>query len=83
MAPRIETVEGTALYAYIEDHNPPHFHAIRAEYEAQIDIRTLKVIKGKLPKTALKTVVEWAEANRDAIIAKWDECNPEKPYDKK
>lgn len=33
--------------------HPPHFHALYAEHEAQIDIQTLEVIEGKLPRRAL------------------------------
>ncbi len=39
------------------EHNPPHFHALYAEYEAQIDIQTLQVIEGKLPRRALVMVL--------------------------
>jgi hypothetical protein len=35
------------------DYAPPHFHALYAEDEALIDIRTLEVIHGSLPKRAL------------------------------
>ncbi len=42
------------------EHAPPHFHALYAEYEALIDIRTLEIIKGSLPKRALALVLEWA-----------------------
>ena len=31
------------------DHAPPHFHALYAEYEALIDLRSLSVIRGSLP----------------------------------
>ncbi|HHW4679607.1 MAG TPA: DUF4160 domain-containing protein [Xylella sp.] len=29
------------------DHAPPHFHALYAEYEVLIDIRTLVIIEGE------------------------------------
>ncbi|MDO8812117.1 MAG: DUF4160 domain-containing protein [Gallionella sp.] len=30
------------IHMYIRgEHNPPHFHALYAEYEARIDIQTL------------------------------------------
>ena len=37
----------------MQDHPPPHFHALYAEHEALIDIRTLEVIEGDLPRRAL------------------------------
>lgn len=38
----------------MRDHRPPHFHAIHAEHEAQIDIATGEIIKGKLPQPGLR-----------------------------
>lgn len=32
----------------MKEHNPPHIHAIYNEYEAEIDLRTGEIIKGKL-----------------------------------
>ena len=32
---------------------PPHFHAVYAEDEVKIDIRTLEVIEGRMPRRAL------------------------------
>jgi len=46
------------------EHAPPHFHALYAEHEALIDIRTLEIIKGSLPKRALALVLEWAAQHR-------------------
>jgi hypothetical protein len=42
------------------EHAPPHFHALYAEHEALIDIRTLEVIGGSLPRRALALTIEWA-----------------------
>ncbi|MCW5588157.1 MAG: DUF4160 domain-containing protein [Legionellales bacterium] len=33
-----------------DDHAPPHFHALYAEYEALIDIKMLEVIQGSMAK---------------------------------
>jgi hypothetical protein len=42
----IGTVDGAKLYMYPNDHPPPHFHVLFAEYRAVIDIRTMKSIRG-------------------------------------
>jgi hypothetical protein len=57
------------------DHAPPHFHALYAEHEALIDIRTLEVIEGSLPKRALALVLEWASEHRAELMEDWDLCN--------
>jgi hypothetical protein len=53
---------------YRRDHNPPHFHAIYAEYEAVIDIRTLDVIAGELPGKQLKKVRRWAQKVQPMLL---------------
>ena len=59
---------------YWKDHAPPHFHALYAEYEAQIEIVTLETIAGKLPNRALSLVREWAAQHRDALMEDWKLC---------
>lgn len=49
---------------YYRDHHPPHFHAIYAEYEAQIVIETLEPLAGELPGHALRLVQEWGGMHR-------------------
>ncbi len=56
------------------EHNPPHFHALYAEFEAQIDIQTLGVIEGKLPRRALVMVLEWASEHRAELMENWNLC---------
>ena len=56
------------------DHAPPHFHALYAEYEALIDIRTLEVIEGDLPKRAQALVLEWASENQTELMEDWNLC---------
>lgn len=36
--PRLSEFYGIVIYMYFSDHNPPHFHAIYAEYEALVRI---------------------------------------------
>jgi hypothetical protein len=56
------------------EHGPPHFHAIYGEYEAIIDIRELRVVRGSLPRRALGLVLEWATEHRDELMEDWDLC---------
>lgn len=50
------------------DHAPPHFHAIYAEDEASIDIRTLTVVRGAVPRRALAMILEWASLHREELL---------------
>ncbi len=47
--PEISRFFGIVIKMFIDDHNPPHFHAFYAEYEALVDIKSLSVFAGKLP----------------------------------
>ncbi len=51
--PTISQFFGILIRMYYDAHNPPHFHVIYGEYEAQININTLEIIKGDLPKRVL------------------------------
>jgi hypothetical protein len=51
--PTISVFYGIVIQMFWKDHSPPHFHALYAEYEALIDIRTLEVIQGHLPKCSV------------------------------
>jgi hypothetical protein len=55
--------------------SPPHFHALYAEHEALIDIRTLEVMQGSLPRRALALVLEWASEHRGELMEDWDLCS--------
>jgi hypothetical protein len=56
------------------DHAPPHFHALYGEYEVIIDIRTLEIIKGDMPRRALALVLEWASMHREELEEDWRLC---------
>ena len=49
---------GIKIVLYFNDHNPPHFHAMYAEYEALIEINSLSVFRGKLPKKKEQEVLK-------------------------
>jgi uncharacterized protein DUF4160 len=42
--PTISAFHGIVIRMYWRDHEPPHFHAIYAEFEASVDIRNGPVI---------------------------------------
>ena len=58
--PTVSAFYGILIRMFFNDHEPPHFHARYAEFEATIDITTLQVIEGTLPNRALYLVQEWA-----------------------
>lgn len=59
------------MYFFDSEHNPPHIHAIYNKEVAIINIQTLKVIEGRIPKRALKLVNEWISIHKNEIKNIW------------
>ncbi len=70
--PTVARVEGVKIQLFAKEHPPPHFHAVFAEYRAQIDIRSLHVLRGSLPPAKLAVVISWAETRREALLSAWN-----------
>ncbi len=77
--PTICTFYGILIQMFWQDHAPPHFHALYAEHEALIDIRTLEVIGGSLPRRAHALVLEWAQEHRAELMEDWNICTRREP----
>ncbi len=77
--PTISHFYGIDIRMFFGDHNPPHFHARYSGEEAIIDIRTLEVIAGRLPRQALVLVLEWAQVHRSELIEDWTLCRNKQP----
>jgi hypothetical protein len=65
--PRICEFYGIIVEMYWSDHNPPHFHAKYGEHRIEIDIRTLGILRGRLPSKAMALVTEWAILHQDEL----------------
>ena len=72
--PTISSFYGILIRIFFNDHAPPHFHAIYAEYEATIDIENLSISSGNLPRRALELVLDWAELHQVELIEDWQLC---------
>ena len=59
--PTISMFYGIVIRMFFDEHAPPHFHAQYGEFKASIDIRSLSLIEGELPRRALVLVLDWAE----------------------
>jgi hypothetical protein len=65
-------VDGAKLYMYANDHPPPHFHVLYAEYRAVIDIQTMRLSRGDLPRGKLRAIIKWAATRRANLIEAWN-----------
>lgn len=69
--PEISRFLGIIIRMFYNEHNPPHFHAYYNDFNAEIDIQTLSVIKGELPKRILALTIEWANEHRAELMDDW------------
>ncbi len=69
--PELSRFFGIIIRMFYSDHEPAHFHAIYGEYEALIEIETLMVFRGSLPRRALALLLEWAALHRAELREDW------------
>ena len=69
--PEISRFFGIIVRMFYNDHEPPHFHVGYGEFEALIEVNTLAVYRGELPRRALALVLEWAALHRDELRQDW------------
>ncbi len=63
--------DGIKIDLYLDDHHPPHFHALYGEHEELIEIETLEVYRGRLPVRQHKKVIKWAAENQEVLRELW------------
>jgi len=80
--PEISRFYGIIIRMFYNDHNPPHFHVIYQDNEALIDINTLKIMNGSLPKRAKSLAIEWAIEHRDELMANWQKARNNESLEK-
>jgi len=69
--PTICVFFGIVVRMYYDEHIPPHFHAYYGESAAVIEIETLRLRDGSLPKRAMALVLEWAQEHRSELMKNW------------
>lgn len=69
----IKRFSKTKISIYADDHQPPHFHILGADFDVLIEIETMR-IKGNKTKD-IKSALEWAEENKDLLMSKWKQLN--------
>jgi hypothetical protein len=72
--PTVAVIDGVKIQFYWDEHPPPHFHAEYAEYRAMIDIETLEVLEGAIPRPQHRRVVAWARSREAELLAAWTAC---------
>jgi hypothetical protein len=70
--PRLAAFYGIVVTINWEDHPPPHVHIWYGGHRASLDIATLDIAAGHLPRRTRALVVEWASEHRDELRACWE-----------
>ena len=69
--PEISRFLGISIRMYFDDHSPPHFHAAYGGVEAVLEIGSLELTHGRLPRRVLGLVLEWAVLHRSELRENW------------
>lgn len=72
--PTLALFDGIRIMMYWEDHPPPHFHVEADGLEAQIAIRTGRVLRGSLKGGTGRKVEAWRKQNLPFLMTAWDSC---------
>jgi hypothetical protein len=67
---------------YYRDHNPPHIHVLYQGYEAQIAIDDARILRGKMPPTAMLVVRRWVTLRREALLENWERARKHAPLER-
>ena len=79
--PEVTRFFGIVIRMYFSDHSPAHFHAEYGEYEALVEIETLAILRGELPRRAMALVLEWAALHRQELRADWERARGGAPLE--
>jgi hypothetical protein len=71
--PTVKDFGDCKITLYAEDHNPPHVHVIGTDFQAKVRIADAEVFAGAIPPRHRRKALPWISANRETLMAKWDE----------
>ncbi|MEX0811182.1 MAG: DUF4160 domain-containing protein [Chitinophagales bacterium] len=68
--PEISRFYGIVVRMFYNDHNPPHIHIEYQDYDAKVELEN-GVIKGEMPRRALKLIYEWIDLHKEELLEDW------------
>jgi hypothetical protein len=75
LVPVLHRFGSVSVRMYADDHRPPHFHIVSAEFQVLVRIDDLAVIAGDARPQQLAEAMIWARANREWLAERWAELN--------
>ncbi len=79
--PEISRFYGVIVYMFYNDHNPQHFHIEYGEFRAVVNFEE-EIVKGTMPKRALKLVFEWMDLHKIELMKNWELARIGEPLNK-
>ncbi len=76
--PTLSMFFGIIIRMFVDDHNPPHFHAAYQGYNATFDLDG-NLLEGELPAKQEKLVVAWAQIHHEELVANWSLAMSKEP----
>lgn len=74
--PAIARFSRSAIYMYVDDHPPPHFHIrLRDGREVAVSLGEFTVLAGALDRRDMAEPMSWAVQNEHLLIEKWRDLN--------
>ena len=77
--PTISIFDGIKIMLYYRDNQPPHFHAVYNEYEAEVGIDPIMILEGDLPRPERLKVFAWAALHQAELRANWELARGARP----
>jgi len=79
--PTVAFIAGMAIVLYPNDHPPPHFHVLAADFEARISIDDGTVIdcRGRMRPQTRHLLAEWTARHRSALMDNWHRVRRAEP----
>jgi Domain of unknown function (DUF4160) len=74
--PTISAFYGILIQMFLEGPRAAALSCALRGVEAVVDIRTLEIVDGSLPRRAMALMLEWAQEHRAELMEDWDLCNP-------
>lgn len=76
--PTLQRFGAASIRMYADDHHPPHFHIVGADFQVLVRIADLAIIAGEARKSQTAEAMSWAKAHREWLALKWVELNERK-----
>jgi hypothetical protein len=78
--PTVANIGGIAIAIYYNDHDPPHFHAIRGGMEFRVRIADLSIFPGEGGSPPMeRDVLAWAASHQAPLALCWVRARSAQP----